>query len=174
MTGTGLRLALIASMLLLWVGAAFAAPAGSPPAGAFSGDYKVVIKVTNTKSTPSHWIYEPHPTCSSPCHAVSFRFRLTSEKSWRSSRVTLRWDGKAYSESRTVPAYTDCVSKSGKTVKDGYDVTISERIGIRTVTNGRVTAWRGTARDDYIPNATGRSQHCTPGAYLYALTGTAQ
>jgi hypothetical protein len=159
---------------LIWAGVAVAARAGNPIPGTFSGSYKVTIRVTNTKSTPSHWIFGAHPTCSSPCRAVSFRERLVSEKSWRKGTQTFRWSGKAYVVAKMLRKHADCVGKSGATVKKGYDVRSAERFRIHVVSGGRVTQWLGNGRDDYIPNAAGKAHHCTAGAYLYALKGVAQ
>ena len=163
----------VTGVVLIWAGVA-AAWAASPPAGAFAGDYKVTVQVTNTKGAPSHWIYEARPRCAGPCHAVTFRDRLASEKSWRSHSSTFRWNGKAYAVSRTLPKYADCRGKSGATVKKGYDVTSSLKFEVRVVTNGRVTQWSGTGRDNYVPNAAGRAHHCPAGAYLYSLKAAAQ
>jgi len=168
-----MRLAVIAAMLI-WIGAAFGAHARNPLPGAFSGSYKVTVKATNTKATPTRWIYAARPSCSSLCHAVTFRDRLVSEKSWRKTAVTFRWNGKEYALSKKLPNYSDCRAKSGSTVKKGYDVTSKLQFRIRTVTSGRIVRWLGTGRDDYVPNAAGRKHHCTAGAYLYTLNAVAQ
>jgi hypothetical protein len=163
----------VTGAVLIWAGAA-AARTANPPAGAFTGDYKVTVQVTNAKAAPSHWIYGARPRCAGPCHAVTFRDRLVSEKSWRSASPTFRWNGKAYAYSKTFPKYADCRARSGATVTKGYDVTSSEKFEIRAVTNGRVTRWSGTDRDSYVPNAAGRAHHCSAGVYLYSLKAVAQ
>lgn len=161
-------------MLLLWGGVAFGASAGSPPAGTWSGHYKVTIKITNTRSTPSHWIYAAQPRCSSLCRALRFRQRLASEKSWRTAVLNLSWNGKAYTLLKKFPKSADCYPKSGGTVKQGYDVIGYQRFNSRTVSKGRVTRWSGTGKDSYVLNAKGRAHHCIAGVYLYAFTGVAQ
>lgn len=173
MVAGGLRLAVI-GVMLFWVGVAFGAREGNPPAGTFAGRYKITIRITNTRSTPTHWIYAAQPPCSSLCRAVSFRQRLVSEKSWRSTVLTFRWNGKAYALSKFFPTSADCRAKSGRTVKKGYDVTSSQQFRIRTVTDGRVVQWVGTGQDVYVPNAAGRQHHCVKGTYLYSLKGVTQ
>ncbi len=161
-------------MLLLWGGVALGASAGNPPAGAFSGDYKLTVRATNAKVGPWRWIYGARPRCSGPCHAVAFRTRLVSEKSWRKGVVKFRWNGKAYSYSKTAPKLADCRGKSDSAVKKGYDVTSSLKFQVRAVTHGRVTRWSGTGKDSYVPNVAGRKHHCTAGEYDYTLRGVAQ
>ena len=163
----------VAGAVLISAGVAVAR-AASPPAGAWASDYTVTVRVTNTKAAPTHWIYGTRPRCASPCHAVTFRFRLASEKTWRSGTSTYRWNGKAYALTKKFPTYADCRAKSGSTVKKGYDVTSSLKFEVRVVTNGRVTQWSGTGRDNYVPNAAGRAHHCPAGAYLYSLKAAAQ
>ncbi len=172
MQGRGLRLAVFAAMFI-WVGAAFGAPAGNPVRGSFSGNYKVTFKITNTKSTATHWIYGAQPRCASLCHAVTFRDRLVSEKVWRKTAQTYRWNGKVYVLAKVLPKDANCVGKSGATVKKGYDIHSRYTFNVRTVTNGHVTQWKGTGIDKYVPNAAGKKKQCTAGAYVFSINATA-
>ncbi len=76
--------------------------------------------------------------------------------------------------SETFQKVADCVSKSGGTVKKGYDGTSSQTFQVRAVTKGRVVRWSGGGKDSFVPNAVGRKQHCSAGAYHYTLSGVAQ
>jgi hypothetical protein len=166
----------VTGAVLIWVGVAVAARATNPPAAAFSGTYKVTIRTTNAKLATTHWIYAPRRRCAGPCYAVTFRQRLVSEKSWRSSLLAFRWKGTAYAFSRKLPKFADCRGRSGQgsAVKKGYDVTSSLKFVVHAITNGRVTRLSGTGKDSYVPNAIGRKHHCVAGAYLYKLSGVAR
>jgi hypothetical protein len=142
----------------------------------FSGSYAVTFRVTNAKTfAPSHWIFAPKPACASPCAAVSFQQRLTTEKTWRKFVLTYKWNGSAYAiASRTQRGIADCRSAAGTTVKTGYDVRSTSTLRPSKTTNGRVTSFTGANRDDYIPNATGRKKGCVAGTYTYALVGVSR
>jgi hypothetical protein len=141
----GISLA-VAGAALICVGVAFAARTANPLPGTFSGDYKVTIKVTNAQhSKPTVWVYEVHPTCTNPCHAVSFRERLASANSFPNG-----------------------------VVKNGYDVLSRYGLFIREVTNGRVVHWNAIGKDKYVPNAAGRAHHCVAGEYDYAFNAVPQ
>ncbi|MDX6480812.1 MAG: hypothetical protein QOG85_1322 [Gaiellaceae bacterium] len=117
-----LTLLALAGVVLVWGGVAIAARTADPPRGSWSGRYKVTVKITNTASTATHWIYGVQTPCSSPCRSFTFRVRLVSETSWRNVVEPMHWNGRSYAYKKTFLKASNCRAKSGAVVKDGYDV----------------------------------------------------
>jgi hypothetical protein len=171
---SGLRAAAAAGLALMFLTAgAIGATRAAVPHVALTGSYGVTYRVTNAKNfTPTRWTYRPSKPCASPCRSVSFQQRLASEKAWRPIILVYIWNGTGYAlVPRVQRGYSDCVGKGGKSVKKGYDVTSTQMFRVTEVKHGRAVRFAGTGKDAYDLNAAGRKGGCTPGAYLFKMTG---
>ena len=153
---------------------AFGGSPPAPPPVSFSGSYAVNYKVTNVGNlAPTHWLFAVKTACANPCRAVSFRFRLKSEKAWHKHISVYTWNGKGdyVRPAEVFRGYAGCKGKAGGSVPKGYDVKNTSAIRLKTSVNGRVMRFTGVAQDAYVPNAAGRKAGCAPGSYEYAFTG---
>ena len=165
-----------AALVVLTCGTSAAAASPAPPVS-FSGTYAVSYKVTNGGNFPPFkWVFSVARACASPCRAVSFRYRLASEKTWHKHVYVFTWNGRGeyVRPPEHFSGYADCQGKAGGKVSKGYDVESTSAIRLGTSVNGRVTRFTGAAADAYVPNAAGLKAGCTPGSYQYALAGLGQ
>jgi hypothetical protein len=162
----------MAGLLLLATAGAASAAALAPPKSAVSGKYTFTFRATNVKGqAPGVLDVNVVAACAAPCTIFTTRWTARGQK--KSTPVTLRWkwNGRQYVYGpRTNPGASPCAGRNKKSVAAGYDIVSKYALTPVTARGGRVTTFRGTGIDDYVPNGKGRKAGCTRGEYDFAIT----